>query len=76
MQPADLRDGDDRSEGGDRPRDRGVLREPEVRARALGVRCVLCEDSSQAGLVEHDDMVETLAPDGANDALHVTVLPR
>jgi len=76
MQPAGLRDGDDRSEGGDGPRDRGVLRQTEVGAGVLVVRLVPGEDSSQAALVEHDDVVETFAPNRANDALHVPVLPR
>src|SRR5258705_6550148 len=62
MQPADLPDGDDRAVGGDGPRDRGVLRQPEVGARVLVVRLVMGEDSSQAGLVEHDDVVDTIAP--------------
>jgi hypothetical protein len=65
MQPADLRDGDNRSEGGDWPRDWTVLRQSEVGAGVVVVRLVLREDSSQAGLVEHDDVIETLAPDGA-----------
>ena len=76
MQPANLRDGDNRSVGGDGPGDRGVLGQSEVGAGVLVLRRVLGEDALQAGLVERDDVVETLASDGANDALRVPVLPR
>jgi hypothetical protein len=76
MQPANVRDGDDRADSGDGPGDRGVLCEPEVRAKVLIVRRVLGEDSSQPELGEHDDVVQAFPPDKPNDAFRVTVLPR
>src|SRR5262252_2116200 len=34
------------------------------------------EGSTQAGFIEHDDMVETLAPNGTNHPLDIGSLPR
>jgi len=57
-------------------RDAGrVLADRQMRARAMVVGEVGCEDSPRMALAEHDHMVETLAADRADKALNEGVLP-
>jgi hypothetical protein len=60
----------------DRGRHRTVLGEREMRPRAHVVSHVGRKKPTQACLLRHDHMVEALAPDRADDALDVGVLPR
>ena len=78
MQPADNREGDDRS-----PvrrlalaELRGVLAEREVGPEPMIVLEVLAQDVPQVLLSENDDVVEAVPPDGADHALAVRILPR
>jgi hypothetical protein len=75
MNTAELWDRDDRSVCGGPPGNRRVLGKPEVRTSRRVVRDVVTEDSSQARLVGHDQVVETFPPNGADDALGKAVLP-
>ena len=45
-------------------------------SRPVVVGLVRAEDAPQVSLVENDHVVETLPPDGADDAFRVGVLPR
>ena len=47
-----------------------------MRSRSHVVRDVVCKRSVQPSRVQHDHMIEALAPDRADDSLHVGVLPR
>ena len=47
-----------------------------MRSRPHVVADVVCKHSAQPSRVQHDHMIEALAPDRANDTLHVRVLPR
>ncbi len=78
MQPADGRQGDDTSRLDRRhgSRLRRVLLERQVRARAVVVVDVGAEQASHVSLVEHDDVVETLAANRADQTFHVRILPR
>ena len=78
MQPADGGQGHDASRlnGRHGARLRRILHEREVRARAVVVVDVGAKEASQMSLVEHDDVVETLAAYRADQAFHVWILPR
>ena len=52
------------------------LGQAEVRAIVVVVRDVLAEQAQQMTVVEHDDMVEELAPDAADPTFGDAVLPR
>ncbi len=56
-------------------RDRRVSVERQVRSRSLVGGAVRDQDSQEAGFVEHDYVVQTLAPDRADEALHIRRLP-
>jgi hypothetical protein len=60
----------------DAPLQRGVVRERLMRARGVVVVEVFGEDPDQVGLAEHDDVVEALSADRANDSLDERVLPK
>jgi hypothetical protein len=47
-----------------------------VSARPVVVREVASEGAAQVLLAEDDDVIQTLAPDGADEALCEGVLPR
>jgi len=47
-----------------------------MRSRSHAVRDLVCKRSVQPSRVQHDHMIEALAPDRADDSLHVGVLPR
>ena len=55
---------------------RTILVEREVRSRRVVIVKVGRQHASQVTLVEDDDVIETFAANRANDALHVSVLPR
>ena len=52
---------------------RRVLAEREMRSRAHVVRDVVCKHAVQSRRVHHDHVIEALASDRADDALHVGV---
>src|SRR5215204_4424680 len=52
-----------------------VLAEGEVRSRVLVVRDVRSKHTPEMSLIEDDDVVQTLAPDGPTDAFDVGILP-
>src|SRR6266436_4746753 len=78
MQPADFRDGDDRtcSRRAYRAGLRAILGERQMRSGAVIVLKISRQDAAQVGFVENDDVIETLAADRADDALDIGVLPR
>ena len=47
-----------------------------MRSRSVIVVEIRIEDSTERGFVEHDHMIEALAPNGTNHPLHVGSLPR
>ncbi len=46
-----------------------------MRSRLVVISKIRRKHAAQVTLVEYDDVVETLATDRANDALHIGVLP-
>ncbi len=78
MQPADLRDGNHVSlrRRFDRTRKRRVPHQRQMRSRFVVVGSVTHQDPPQVILAEDDEMVGALAPDGADHAFGVRVLPR
>ena len=78
VQAADLWHGHDRAERGwrDQPALWRVFAQREMRSRLVVVRQVPGQDARQSGFIHDDHMIETLAPDGADDPLRVRVLPR
>jgi len=52
-----------------------VFVEREVRPSAMIVREVRGQDAAQMPLAEHDEMVEALAPHGADEAFRKWILP-
>ena len=51
------------------------LPEREMRSCAVIVREVRGQDATEVLLAENDDMVEALAPHGANEPFHDRILP-
>ncbi len=78
VEPAGLWELDDLTEFRrfDFPRLGGILAERKVRARSVVVTKVAAQDSSQMTLVEDHHVVQAFAPNGADDALDIRVLPR
>ena len=78
MEPADVRDLPDRAAGWllRRPRSRRILVQGEVSAPLVIIIPETPEGPSKGPLIPHDDMVETLAPQGPDQAFHVGILPR
>jgi hypothetical protein len=54
---------------------RGVLRQGEVGAGPMLVDEVLAQYAAQMGFVQHHDVVEALAAEGADEPFHVGILP-
>ena len=52
-----------------------ILVERQVSARPMVVREVASQGTAQVLLAEDDDVIQTLAPDGADEALREGVLP-
>jgi hypothetical protein len=52
-----------------------ILVERQVSARPVVVREVASQDMTQVVFAEDDDVIQTLAPDGADEALCERVLP-
>ena len=78
MQATDFGNRDDRAQLGrfDWPAVGGILVEREVSARAMVVREVRNQDASQMPLAKDDDVIEAVAPDGADEPLRERILPR
>src|SRR5438067_951547 len=53
-----------------------VLPQRNVRSRLIIIARVFCKDSPKVLSIEHQQMVRALAPDRANQAFDVSVLPR
>src|ERR1019366_8468009 len=54
---------------------RTILGEREMRPRPMIILNVRRQDAAQMTLIENYDVIETLAPDRANDPLDISVLP-
>ena len=54
----------------------GVFVQRQVSPDRVVLRDISFEDAAEVSLAEHDDVVETLAPDRAEQPLDVSVLPR
>ena len=77
MQPAEVRDLDDRAVRRRlrRPRDGRILVERQVGSPPVVVDEVVLEVATQRALVPHDDVVEVLVTDGADHPFHEWILP-
>ena len=78
MQPAEMRDLNDRAAGW---RLLGawegrVLVQGEVRTPFVVIGQEVSEDASKGTFIPHDHVIETLAPQGPDQALHIRILPR
>ena len=60
----------------DRPRNRRVFVQRQVRARPFVIRTIAGHQSLQARFVEHDHVIETLATCGSDESLDERILPR
>jgi hypothetical protein len=78
MQTADVWDLDDHPSGGRlcSPWDGRILTQGEMRPPVMIVVEEESEGASKGPLIPHDDMIETLSPQRADQALHVRILPR
>ena len=78
MQTPDLRNRDDWAEFRrlDWPSVRRVLVEREMSSSAVIVREVRGQDATQVAFAQDDDMIEALAPHGADDPFRKRILPR
>jgi hypothetical protein len=77
MQAADLRNGCDRTGAHwlNRPRDRSVLPQRQMRAGLFIVFEVGFENPAQARFIQYDDVVQALASNRADQSFDVRVLP-
>ena len=77
MQATDLRRDEDLA-GSDtrRPAVRGVFAQAEMRAAPMVVGEIRAKHAAEMPVVEDDHVVQTLAANGADHALHVGILPR
>ena len=55
---------------------RRVFLQRQVRSRSVVVIAIGSKDSPQRAFIEHDHMIETFPPDGADDPFHIGPLPR
>ena len=78
MQTADFWNGDNATGGrrSDEASTRRVFAERKMRSRAQVVSDVRGEHSVKSRCSCHDHMIEALAPNRADDALHTRILPR
>src|SRR2546427_345648 len=78
MQATDVWDLNDRAEGRwlRSPRDGSILVQREVRSPFVIVNKVALQVAAQRALVPDDDMIEALAPEGADHAFNERILPR
>lgn len=78
MKTADLRYRNDGSEFGRvrQPRFRRVLDQREVRPGFVIIRQERLHMPVEGGLIENDDVIQTLAPQSANHSFHESSLPR
>ena len=77
MEPADLRDGDDPAtwRGFDDSWLGTVVVKRLVWPRGVVVGEIRAQDAAEMGLAQHDDVIEALAADGADDPCGERVLP-
>ena len=78
MDPADVRHLDDRAAGWRlyRPYDRRILIQGEMRPPLVIIGQEELECASEGSLIPHDHVIETLSPQGADQALDERILPR
>src|ERR1700704_270417 len=78
MERAEVRDLYDRAAGWrlHRPWDGRFLVQGEVRAPLIIIDKEPSEGASQEALIPHDDVIETLTPQGPDQALDERILPR
>ena len=78
VEPADLGDLDHITEvaGLDRPRDRRIHFQREVRSPTVIVAKVIADEPSQVMLAEYDDVIEKLASNRSDEPFDIRVLPR
>ena len=78
MQAADVRDWDDRPAGWrlGKPRDGRVFVQREVSVPLVVVNEVALQVAAQGAFVPHDDVIEALAPEGADHPFNERILPR
>jgi hypothetical protein len=78
MKAADLRDRHDGASAGrrDRPRDRRVFVQRQVRAGPFVVRAIEGHQTLQPRFVEHNHVINTLATSGSNESFDEGILPR
>ena len=55
---------------------RCVLVQSEVCSGTVVVEEILAQQPTQVGVVQHHDVVEALAAEGADEPFHVRILPR
>jgi hypothetical protein len=53
----------------------GVFVQRQVSPELVVISDVACDDAAEVSLAEHDEMVETLPPDRADQPFDVSVLP-
>ncbi len=53
-----------------------ILRQREMGSRLVVIEQVATQDARQSGFIHDDHVIETLALNGADETLHVRVLPR
>ena len=58
------------------PRDRRIFRQREVSAPLVIVSEVVLQVAAQRALVPHDEVIETLPPEGTDHAFNERILPR
>jgi hypothetical protein len=77
VEAADLRDRDDATPrwGGHRSGSWRVLVQGEMRSGAVLVGEIAGEEAAQVLLAEHEDMVQTFAPDRTDESLREGILP-
>ena len=75
MEPAEERDGQDRSSGLNRTGERSVFCEGEMGAGAIVVVGVGPEDLAKMCFAQDHDMIQAFSPDGADKPFDVSVLP-
>ena len=76
MKSAEDRSSNDVTEALGRSRQRGVLRQSEVRSNLVIVGRIGVEGAAQVALAQDDDVIETFPADRADQSLRMTVLPR
>ena len=78
MQAADSRNLDHVAKRGrlDGSADRCIFLQRQMRAATFVICEIIPQDPSQSTLIEHDNVIQTFASNGPDQALHVGILPR